>query len=459
MYRLWFLHHILFPKMHVERVFSVLKRLTALMMSLLLAFCSAFAIAAAPLSDSEFFEKEDGTVNAGTLVYGVLDVTGYSGQRVEFPFVYSPGMTLYSSVSDNFNKELEALGFKLPEIKYDYDSLNRQSFLVIENYSAVELLGKAPVTASDVVSASDVVTASDVVSVSDSVSVSDASEMILPSGGSAGVSASADAAQQSLPMSAGEPISEDDYKLFEGYDTLEQSLEKAFEGYEFAAASNVRLENVSLSDAVKVSTDRTYATITMAVEPEYVERVVNGKTYKILMVSNEKYRYTLSRMTVSGKAVSVTDTVVSPTESEPVTNTDVTVSATTTTAIPTTTTTTTTAAPTTTTTTAATTTTTTTTTTAAPTTTTTTTTTTTKPTTAATTVRVISALGSRPAYVNTSWKRLNIRTGPGFNFGVITQLEKGTELTVLEQFNADWYLVRLCNGAVGYASTEYIAFK
>lgn len=428
--------------MHIERVFSVLKRLTALMMSLLIAFCSAFVIAAAPLSDSEFFEKEDGTVNAGTLVYGVLDVTGYSGERVEFPFVYSPGMTLYSSVSDNFNKELEALGFKLPDIEYNYDSLNRQSFLVIENYSAVELLGEAPVTPSDAVSASDVITASDAVSASDPVSAADVSEMVLPSGGSAGVSASADAVVLDAPMSAGNPVSEDDYKVFEGYDTLEQSLEKAFEGYEFATAASVRLEDVSLSDAVKISTDRTYATITMAVEPEYVERVVNGKTYKILMVSNEKYRYTLSRMTVSGKAAAE---VVSPTVAEPVTNTDP-VPTTTTTAVPTTTTTTTTAAPTTTTTT----------TTAAPTT---TTTTTTQPTTAATTVRVISALGSRPAYVNTSWKRLNIRTGPGFNFGVITQLEKGTELTVLEQFNADWYLVRLCNGAVGYASTEYIAFK
>lgn len=445
--------------MRIERVFSVLKRLTALMMSLLIALCSAFVIAAAPLSDSEFFEKEDGTVNAGTLVYGALDVTGYSGERIEFPFVYSPGMTLYSSVSDNFNKELEALGFKLPDIEYNYDSLNRQSFLVIENYSAVEFLGEAPVTpsdaisASDVVTASDVITASDAVSASDPVSVSDASETALPSGGSAGVSASADAVVLDAPMSAGKPISEDDYKVFEGCDTLEQSLEKAFEGYEFATAASVRFEDVSLSDAVKVSTDRTYATITMAVEPEYVERVVNGKTYKILMVSNEKYRYTLSRMTVSGKAAVE---VVSPTVAEPVTNTDVTVPETTTTAIPTTTTTTTTAAPTTTTTTAEPTT-TTTTTTAAPTTT--TTTTTTKPTTVATTVRVVSALGSRPAYVNTSWKRLNIRTGPGFNFGIITQLEKGTELTVLEQFNADWYLVRLCNGAVGYASTEYIAFK
>ena len=62
------------------------------------------------------------------------------------------------------------------------------------------------------------------------------------------------------------------------------------------------------------------------------------------------------------------------------------------------------------------------------------------------------------AYINTRRLPLNIRTGPGLNYMVITVLPKGTHLTVIDTSNADWYMVKLKNGSVGYAYSYYIKF-
>lgn len=62
------------------------------------------------------------------------------------------------------------------------------------------------------------------------------------------------------------------------------------------------------------------------------------------------------------------------------------------------------------------------------------------------------------AYVNTRRLPLNIRTGPGLNYMVISILPKGTHLTVLDTSSPDWYMVRLRNGSVGYAYSYYIKF-
>ena len=63
-----------------------------------------------------------------------------------------------------------------------------------------------------------------------------------------------------------------------------------------------------------------------------------------------------------------------------------------------------------------------------------------------------------PAYIKTRRLPLNIRTGPGLNYRVIKVMPKGTRLTVLDASNAEWYLVRLKNGTVGYAFSYYIRF-
>ena len=62
------------------------------------------------------------------------------------------------------------------------------------------------------------------------------------------------------------------------------------------------------------------------------------------------------------------------------------------------------------------------------------------------------------AYINTRRLPLNIRTGPGLNYMIITVLPKGTHLTVLDTSNPDWYMVKLKNGSVGYAYSYYIKF-
>ena len=63
------------------------------------------------------------------------------------------------------------------------------------------------------------------------------------------------------------------------------------------------------------------------------------------------------------------------------------------------------------------------------------------------------------AYINTRRLPLNIRTGPGLNYMVITVLPKGTHLTVLDTSNPDWYMVRLNNRSIGYAYSYYIKFE
>ena len=66
------------------------------------------------------------------------------------------------------------------------------------------------------------------------------------------------------------------------------------------------------------------------------------------------------------------------------------------------------------------------------------------------------ALSSRRGYVNTRRLRLNIRSGPGLNYMIVTVLPKGTYVTVLDTSNPDWYLIRTMNRTVGYAYSYYI---
>ncbi|MBQ9993666.1 MAG: SH3 domain-containing protein, partial [Clostridia bacterium] len=68
------------------------------------------------------------------------------------------------------------------------------------------------------------------------------------------------------------------------------------------------------------------------------------------------------------------------------------------------------------------------------------------------------ATEGRKAFVNTRWKRLRLRTGPGFNYDVITLMPKGTQVTVLSTDNAEWYHIRLADGTEGYSWSGYLKF-
>ncbi len=68
----------------------------------------------------------------------------------------------------------------------------------------------------------------------------------------------------------------------------------------------------------------------------------------------------------------------------------------------------------------------------------------------------INSLSSERGIVNTRRLPLNIRSGPGMNYMVVTVLPKGAYVTVLSTENPDWYMVKTMGKVVGYASSEYI---
>ena len=67
-----------------------------------------------------------------------------------------------------------------------------------------------------------------------------------------------------------------------------------------------------------------------------------------------------------------------------------------------------------------------------------------------------SSLGSNRGVVSTRRLPLNIRSGPGTNYMIVTVLPKGTYVTVLDTSNPDWYMVKTMNKVVGYAYSGYI---
>lgn len=66
--------------------------------------------------------------------------------------------------------------------------------------------------------------------------------------------------------------------------------------------------------------------------------------------------------------------------------------------------------------------------------------------------------GSNKGVVSTRRLPLNIRSGPGMNYMIVTVLPKGTYVTVLDTSNPNWYMVRTMNKTVGYAYSKYIKF-
>ena len=51
---------------------------------------------------------------------------------------------------------------------------------------------------------------------------------------------------------------------------------------------------------------------------------------------------------------------------------------------------------------------------------------------------------------------LNLRSGAGTSYSIVTTLATGTSLTILDMSNSKWYKVRTASNKTGYVSTEYI---
>ena len=60
------------------------------------------------------------------------------------------------------------------------------------------------------------------------------------------------------------------------------------------------------------------------------------------------------------------------------------------------------------------------------------------------------------AYKRYVTKNLNLRYGPGVEYGIITTLPKGTPVTISEDCDCKWILIEYC-GHIGYVSTKYLS--
>lgn len=71
-------------------------------------------------------------------------------------------------------------------------------------------------------------------------------------------------------------------------------------------------------------------------------------------------------------------------------------------------------------------------------------------------VNVSAASGSK-AKVTTQSTALNIRKGPGTDQPIVGKAAHDDTVTVLNQTNAQWWLIRTDDGAEGYAYAQYLS--
>lgn len=274
-------------------------------------------------------------------------------------------------------------------------------------------------------------------------------------------------------------FSDFNYMVFDNAGSLEASVARAFPKFTFTPPEPQKLDEFfgDGSDFVLADDDMS-ATYTIYSGPAYVSVPVNGQVASVYMVNGARYIYsftsskfdgsttekisnpfaTASDSDMSGTDTSATD--ASPSDASPsdTSASDATVSPTEVSPTETTTTTeeTTTTTEETTTTTEETTTTTeeTTTTTEETTTTTESTTTTTAP---EDDTYFIDFSKPKLGYVNTKSLPLRLRTGPGFDYSILTVMPRHTLLTVDGQLG-DWYHVRTEDGRQGYCYVGYVSF-
>jgi len=428
------------------------RRLTALILCLIM-------LATLPLS--AFASQVDTTtpampssvryVPSGEIIVGTATLYDAAGNQLPIEYAYSSRITISQSIAGQLAEKLSDCGFQLPVLEYNYQLMNMQSFFVVRVTDGLALAriidsmvnrtaNTAPVTevsssdrTSAAISDSDVsssdVSSSDV-SATDTVTDTQPDDTFAPIGNQTtdAPPASTTSLHALLFGSA----------TFDAYPTLEASIANAFPEFTFEKPVKAPLpQTLNYVSGVALAPDGMTAQVAVLPEPEYVEREVFGEVFQVLMVSNVAYSYELSSYNISG----ATDGAVIPEQpAGPVIPSDTdttepTTAPTTTTTATTTTTTTTSASATQS---------------ATATTTTTTTTTTTE------------NNGKFPCegYVSTRRMRLNVRSGPGTDYKIITKISKGTTLTVLDyDEKAEWYKVKLSDGTIGWCTAEYITLK
>lgn len=70
-----------------------------------------------------------------------------------------------------------------------------------------------------------------------------------------------------------------------------------------------------------------------------------------------------------------------------------------------------------------------------------------------------SSTQSSSAQAATTTDVLNVRSGPGSSYTVVTILKKGESVTVTDKSNASWYKVKTSSGKEGYCSSQYLSLS
>ena len=425
------------------------------------------AVSSAPAKAVSGSGFENVQSDGGTMMVGTARIPKADGSYATVKFVYSSGINLNDKSLTLINAELNVCGVTIPD-------------------------GMIYVSRSDIVSDSQLMTQT---------------------------------SERQAVFACGSESAPTVLKAYPPYESVEESFEHLFRGYIFTITGYSSLKPVLEGRSeVVLSDDGQTATTSIVMSEDYVEKVINGKKVKILMINSElKYYFRAPKlnfekdqnyvasasdieyhypshattettvptlyvnpsseenqvpedMTTTQPSDTSTTEAVKPTSHETTepeattasTTEPTTASTTESTTEPTTTSTTeSTTEPTTASTTSATKTTTTTALEEEEPTTTKKTTTTTAPTLPTTTqsttdgsafehTTLPNSLSSNRAFVNTRRLPLNIRSGPGLNYMIVTVLPKGTYVTVLDTSNPDWYLIRTMNRTVGYAYSYYI---
>ena len=388
------------------------KRIIAIALALTMLLSIPVSAAAA--------DKKD-FVDAGSLSYGSI-ILDSQGARLELDYVYSDGMALNESVTKTLTTELSAAGFPSMTYKADSQMKSGQRFFTVkcDDKAAlsdmIDLIESAAVPA-QVTSATDAAVS---VSATD-VSGSDAADT--PSGTSAdaepvaATTADTTSAQCSLRALLDGPL----WLSADG--SLRECVAAAFPEFDISAPTATRIPDGVSSSDIAYNEDKTGVIVDILPPPTYVDHVIGGQTVQALMVSTIAYRFEVDRCTVAGTVKKELATTTTTTAATTTTTAATTATATTTTAL------------------------------------TTASTTTTAITTTTTAAPIAPNGDGQAAYVNTRFKRLRLRSGPGFTHSVVRMLPKGTPVTVTSTSNKTWFKVRLEDGTEGYCYSYYIAFK
>ena len=177
---------------------------------------------------------ENVETDGGVLFVGTARTPKEGGGISTVKFVYSSSLNLNDKSLALINKELAACGVTIPE-------------------------GMIYVSSSDIVSDSQLMTST---------------------------------SEQQAVFAVGSPSAPTVLKPYQPYGSVEESFERLFRGYIFSISGYTSLKPVlDGREEVTLSDDGQTASVSIVMSEDYVEKVINGKKIKILMINSELKYY------------------------------------------------------------------------------------------------------------------------------------------------------------------------